>query len=1004
MQAFLSNTAVTGVGAAQAATSGCIVKTCARVNAPLLRAGTFCATTCNRWSRLLKKDGGYQIHGIGCAPAEQGLTEEFRRVEVATIPDAAVPYINEMQRVVVKLTPWQEGNISFNTVKMARPARARVVVPTNDYAITGALSGVPRLEVFDCRVSEKHLTTVTNLVMKRMGNVKATPEYCWGQYKGKVAADMKRGQISFKTAAEEEEYLHILTLIFNAKCAERYLGDIVLCSTSFDRDTPFASGDGLFTHEFDQLGDALEKAWEAAKKAFGLDGGAVPALPATAFTGTPYEESFKVHMKDPITEEPLSLVDMTQYEDLVLFDADEFKPQAGACGPNIFGNRPPIDCKHVNSLLSAVTRHMSIAHKTVVLTNGEELNFVVDKLDNREKAMPIYKAKAWARITEAHEAAIDSFIDSFGAGELHRPSQMSIERFEELYTKIDDLHSEGEWGTLSRMVHFSCFLKQGEAGERARFITMPGRNAVDAQHHQAAVSPLVHIIEEMNAAYYNHRNFKGLTQEGKATRVGELITGYGEKRVTYGYDKSSNDRTWHLRDWLAFEKYLHAIANVVQKKTGDRYNADCFVGNLGARKPSKICYAFGVFSMVCEAVLFYLPSAINPTSLANRLNGDTTMLAVSEQLYGPEGFEKTFQWMHCPIALESDHGDPMHVEHWTGYAKGYSYMMGDAQIDPPLAYANEGDDTAVNITVPSKQTNAQAADNFTKALKACTGGQEIWEPAIVSAEHINRHGGTRSVVEVMSCVFSYHDAGVEQMVYFIPKPLKRADKMAWTMSRFFTYVERDDGDFAVVRDARYHALNCTRAFSMCVDLMYTLFSRWFVYRVGLYHYNELKKVDPTWEKPLYAERSMEARGLEDAPAYLGSSLTVVKDKIRDAFGMVPISRGVLQSNLDAWCIENPSVTKLEAETVMATLYCLDETMRDTDVEWDDIVDPRTFLQKLDFGILGGVCAGRCARMADAYAKAEAPPRSILEYLGKVKNAARDQKRRAEGRSPGDNVA
>ena len=66
------------------------------------------------------------------------------------------------------------------------------------------------------------------------------------------------------------------------------------------------------------------------------------------------------------------------------------------------------------------------------------------------------------------------------------------------------------------------------------------------------MSPLTSMIEEMQANKLCHTNFKGLTNTGKAHKVGELIHAHvpldgtppDDDCIAYGYDKSANDKTW----------------------------------------------------------------------------------------------------------------------------------------------------------------------------------------------------------------------------------------------------------------------------------------------------------------------------------------------------------------------------------------------------------------------------------------------------------------------------
>ena len=319
----------------------------------------------------------------------------------------------------------------------------------------------------------------------------------------------------------------------------------------------------------------------------------------------------------------------------------------------------------------------------------------------------------------------------------------------------------GDWGTIKQMVNAVCFIKPGEGSDRARFIIMPGSTSQRAKEHQCAVAPLVSLIEEKCKAELGHTNFKGCDSVGKANKVSELIHGLTpmdgtpplDSGVSFGYDKSANDRTWMLRDRVTFQEYLHDMADVALATIGEPLIAERFEGN--PRHGSKYRIQFAKFVLILDACLAYLFSGINPTSLSNRNEATITIMAGIRQGYGQQECEKLVKWLFNAIVLKPDNPIPVAQEgHWTGFDAGYTYKVGDPSIGTPLALLNDGDDNAVTLRLQGKEKNAEAISRLTKAIIKASGNSQVWVSAHVSGDWINKHGGKLSVVEVPSSVFT----------------------------------------------------------------------------------------------------------------------------------------------------------------------------------------------------------------------------------------------------------
>ena len=312
---------------------------------------------------------------------------------------------------------------------------------------------------------------------------------------------------------------------------------------------------------------------------------------------------------------------------------------AAACGPNSTGARPPIDTTHAMSIASAMSRHICATTKALTLADGSKFEVQIDKSQNNLTKQPKYKRIATDTLTREHGRFLREHLAEHGLevaaqqlAALHAGKPWWLERCEEIYTTIQDKCNLGEWGTIKAMVDAVCFLKPGEGTDRARFITMPGVNAMRAQDHQCALAPLVSIIEEMCKNKVPHTNFKGLSNTGKAHRVNELMHAYvpldgteiNDDCIAFGYDKSANDRTWLLRDWIDFQRYLYDMDTIVLEATGEPLIAECFEGPPAAG--SKYRLQFAKFVLVMDACFAYLFSGINPTSLANRNESTQTVI------------------------------------------------------------------------------------------------------------------------------------------------------------------------------------------------------------------------------------------------------------------------------------------------------------------------------------------------------------------------------------------
>jgi len=927
---------------------------------------------------------GYQVLGLNCPKRQKGLTDEQRMIRVMTYDEKAAPFLSESRQVMSNYKRYEALPCVHDSVIESPTLQAYRVTFAHDGAANPfsgclmGLTGCQDLAVIDLVLDTRHVYTARSTVDKLFGTYKAPPSFYFGQIMSRVKVDLQKSakrvhnKFSFGSDRSAQLYEDAVRLCYCGLVLDKLqLG--TARATHFIEIGDTASENQLTPSDLDEADiiraqecmDTVNRNIQLLRERFGTGGGAVPAVAATELEGTPYEETI-------VSVSPEQLDNLHRF-----FERDPEAPQAGICGPNITGQRPPIDTRHPDTVASAISRHFCKVDKKVHLPDDTVLDVFVDKSDITQEPLSEEKAQAWAEMTEKHCELFAEHFCELACQLDQKPHSFSDEDFAAMAAEVvwDD-----EWA-MRNLMRSCLFCKKAEGGDRARFITMPGSNSSNAKKHQAHAAPLVSMIEKLHEKCFNHRNCKGATSEGKAVRVGHLLQTATKKHIVIGYDKSANDRTWKWADWMAFERYCHRMAEVYAKKA---HGAWVYKGNFEANmedESTRIKYFSDYVTLMVPITHYYLMSAVNPTALSNRLDSDASVLGATRRTYGKPGYETLFQWMHYPVSL----GVPLldSTQYFRCLERGVELLQGSEEIGSPVEMVTEGDDNTIKLTIPSEATPSEIVSLFTRELCA---ENECWVPAIVSGPELDSHYGNRSVVEMMSSTFAVCIKDELTQYAMCAMPFKKLDKLAWTQFGGFSYVDTDVG-MAVVRDAVYHRVNATRCFSICLELADSLFVRWVVLRTGIYHLIEASKLTQDL-RPIYGDRSMEGRGLEDAPGYLPDHLEIAANRLIQYYSLHQVTDAAEYANCSAWLLTAPQIVrKIPRPKLLEELWRLDSQASALDIGWDDLVEPESYVAQLDIKLLAPVFAAKSKRVAACIAAVDKGSQDVHQAVHKLKSVA-----------------
>ncbi len=958
----------------------------------------FDTTYKNAFGRCLE-ERGYQLLGLNTPPRGEGLSRGQREVRFCSYRPEAEPFLREARSIAATLLaadtqpalglvlgkgeclvrvviPEEIGTIEHAREFVGKRKPPRLVKAFTCDACSGVglgMIGGKDLLVFDIRVSEHTKASIKGIADKCFGSNRNPPSYYLTQATGAVAAklakskskeisDKHRQYVRFDTPEAEYQYLQSVKLLLLAEALNRaqngrdtavHCADLVSAggaATTAEMGEPvwFPPNKGVETAT-----DVLEQSVAALHRAQGDSSGLIPCLPPTEFAGTPYEE-----MTVSISDD--------QHEELLKQSLRaEGGPTQNAfyCGPNVTGARPPLDTKHPETWISAYGRHFCRVSKEIPLPNGDTLSIVHDKAESLHKKLTGHQLRVWDDMINMHTVLFRKWLE--------QPLQRAVIKTEGKPHSIDQetydiIRGEVAWDTeygARDILRAALFCKSGETSNRARFITIPGVNTQDAAKHQCGTSAITQVMEKFHTDQFGFRNFKGCSHSGKAVKVGQFVATTPDGCVSIGYDKAKNDATWTHRKWAQYEKYSMKMAAVFT----DAYFFDDTpaVMNSDAEHARRIEWRGLYLTVAANIMFFYLMSGVGPTSISNRMGGDVSVGTGILQGYGESHYQKWLVWSSGDNAQPVEEADALLYPHLND-----GIELKECITDG-FAHINEGDDTCVRIVCRKGESNSAAVAHFTKSI--CSATNECWEPAFVDENHLNTHGGRRSCVEITSMVVAQatDDHGLVHVAY-VPKPIKRLDKMAWTLSAKLRVVETSAGRVGVL-DAAYYRLNATRCLSMCTEMSYALFTRYVVYNTAKYHLQQLRrlarlpgaKATDKFDTPLYADRTPESRLLPDATAYIGDSIEDAFKAIGSVLARTRVdSFQCLEANANAWGLACPSVLK-DGKLLRSKLLQLDEIARGVDIDDEHIADPVSYLAMFDLGPLEPCFSDMAGRLSKA---------------------------------------
>jgi hypothetical protein len=958
------------------------------------------------------EERGYQLLGLNTPPRGEGLSRGQREVRFCSYRPEAEPFLREARSIAAELLaadtqpatglvlgkgeclvrvviPEEVGTVEHAAgfVGKRPPSRVRAALcATGCTGISLGLVGGKDLLVFDLRVSEQTRASVRGIVDKCFGSQRSPPSYYLTQATGAVAAKLaksKSGQIScenrqyvrFDTPAAEYQYLQSVKLLLLAEalnraqngrdtavhcadmCLTRYLLPSQLNEADIGADDMgdpvwFPPNRGMKTAE-----ESLERSIAALNRAQGSSVGLIPCLPATEFAGTPYED-----MAVTITDD--------QHEELL---KQSLRAEGGAtqnafyCGPNITGARPPLDTKNPISWISAYSRHFCRVSKWIPLPNGEVLEVVHDKAEAYHKKLTGYQNRVWDDIINQHVELFREWLQkplqTVTIKTEGKPHSIDQETYDCVRGEVD---WDEEYGARD-IIRAAVFCKSGEGGNRARFITMPGVNQADALKHQCGTAAITQIMEKFHTDQFGFRNFKGCSLTGKALKVARFAAHTPDDCVSIGFDKGANDATWTHRKWAKYENCSMQMAAVLT----DAYFDDNTpaVMNADEEHVRRIEWRGIYLTVAANIQYYYLMSGIGPTSISNRYGGDVSVGSGILQGYGEKAYLKWLEWSSGRSAEPIDDFESLLYPHMNAGIAVKECLTGG------FAHVNEGDDTVIRIVRRKDDTNTSAVTHFIKSI--CAATNEVWEPAYIDSKHLDSHGGPRSCIEVTSMIVAQvtSDDGECNFAY-VPKPIKRLDKMAWTLSAALKVADTPTGRVGVA-DAAYYRLNATRCLSMCTEMRYALFTRYVVYNTATYHLQRLRSLarvtgskSENFDKPLYGDRTQEARNMPEATGFIGDSIEKAHEAIGAVLARTTVdSKECLEANANAWGLACPSVLK-DGKHLREHLLQLDGVARGIVIEEDHILDPVSYLALFDLGPLEECFTNLVERLSKAVEMSE----------------------------------
>jgi len=774
---------------------------------------------------------------------------------------------------------------------------------------------------------------------------KKAPAFIFGKVTVAIRGFIKASKRGNPTV-EQYNYLvtvgHILALGFllNTTYGDGRIVEVVL-TEELDPEVEEEEGTPVVPLELDAIGEALNAVRKVCPH---LSENVTPLIPATEFSGTKYEQ-IEVTLKEDELHHWLEVADD------ISTAGQHGAVGAATVGINLLGARPPNDTKHPISFASGFTRHLCAVSGEIPISATESVKYVIDKTLHGKPHADFYEVArgmadddckdfaAWLQ-KENISADIGNTMFSNSIGE-----EKSNAVLAEWYTTAMAAGKSSK-AEFSKAILSGVFLKAGENSERARFVTMPGKNGTQDIHQVCAGRP-VKLIEKFMKETHSHHHTKGLDVEGVNLHMGEWLWDMPEDHFVMSFDKKANDRTWSCHHYEVWVEYVHLMMAEVAKVCGNdwefpwmNFQSDTFDMNI----------ATTFFNATVDAVLWFLMSAVNPTSFFNRVHGECESGVVTKNVYGPEALVLWFKARRAGIAsrIQEDFEGHFCSDRENTKSDYITKLRFDPAIGCPTKFTNEGDDKTESFKATAKlNTWAKMAQRVVKI------GAEILKIALEPVLFMNpdaRCKGKKAIVEFCSrgYMLELEDGDFEpKAALMCPKPVKNVQKMAWQVSQQFQYCKNEAGEIAIVQDSNFMRLCATRCLSIAEYNLGSPGVGPFILGHAQFYVDQCK----AGAKTFFDDRSFEARHPEEAE--LGSHVNQLLEEwyctLSQAYDRQEnCTKGALFLSANLWQIEHLSMRELPIGELQAHLLRFDEQARDMpmlEVGW--FYDPRHFLDMVD---------------------------------------------------------
>lgn len=697
---------------------------------------------------------------------------------------------------------------------------------------------------------------------------------------------------------------------------------------------------GVSTRELEMT---IDEADQATTHAFGEHDLGLALRPATEITGQ-------------LPESGVVFVPNTDALERFALEVKDTGIGGVRTGANILGKNAPIDTRDPLTMFSAVSRHFCDIDKTVQTSDDGIVtyNFTMSK-SKSPKPYLLFKrvlTDVFDTLTKLTLEGMKDGVLAFDVDENGRPGSMTAEQYCEAIFE-DQLTGSSAGSTDLTRFRGSLFCKSGEDGDRARFISIPGSNGTEALH-QARLSNLIKLLEEVCKHFLNHKGVKGLDEDAKREFFGEFLGTLNKDEVGLSFDKSANDRTWGVTVWTYFveqfsrwgEKTLLSYFTNTYTYTSDEvYN----------NVKLKMGHQFGDFYFASTSI--FLLSGIGPTSLFNRLCAMCEAGVLCHELYGEHAYQ---EWLQ-DLTSGPTSARPFWRLHWK-YGQKRLPRSGLKLKD-----INEGDDKVLALNrrlhpnyVKSDGTRLgeelltvnQLVAEITRIIERECG--MCYEVAFTPMPESNC--GRKTVFEFCSTIIAINKDQEQPVATMVPKPIKAINKLAWSATRAVDFLlDANQLPQGVIKNEKYHAYCVTKHASLAIINKDSPFIGKMFAANAEYHYLAVKKLVGAAKardmSTIYTERAPERRKLEEWRQTTHDTLGLMMEAVEDSVISRHFDTKDAYAAAVGWMMEFPRLMETPMITIIATLLECDQAASLLDYDDDTIFDPVYVFQSLPLGCL-----------------------------------------------------